>query len=167
MQRITEPDLETETETDAARLRAACERDLGDPARWFPPPGYPDSLALCIVDAIFSSGARHSMTEKVIGRYREHRRALGGDPDRDGAVELLGTFATSGEPSSGRRRSATAGRRRPHQMRRCGQPPSLMRRKLLSPWESRRRMTFGRQPARNSLSRSGRRGVVCRGSARG
>ncbi|ABK75172.1 heme peroxidase [Mycolicibacterium smegmatis] len=96
MQRITEPDLETETETDAARLRAACERDLGDPARWFPPPGYPDSLALCIVDAIFSSGARHSMTEKVIGRYREHRRALGGDPDRDGAVELLGTFADVG-----------------------------------------------------------------------
>ncbi|MBU8812217.1 heme peroxidase [Mycolicibacterium goodii] len=88
MEQLTDP----ESQTDTDRLRAACERDLGDPARWFPSPGYPDSLALCIIDAIFSTGARHSTTEKVIERYREHRRAHGGEPDRDGAVELLGTF---------------------------------------------------------------------------
>lgn len=89
-------DSETETETGTEQLRAACERDLGDPAGWSPPPRYPDSLALCIIAAIFSTGARHSTTEKVIERYRAHRRAQGADPDRDGAVELLHTFADLG-----------------------------------------------------------------------
>lgn len=37
MEQNTDP--ETETETDTGRLRAACERDLGDPAGWLPPPG--------------------------------------------------------------------------------------------------------------------------------
>jgi hypothetical protein len=84
--------------SDLSRLRAACERDLGDPAEWPTPPGYPNSLALCIIDAIYSTGARHNTVEKVIDRYRQHRRAQGGDPDRDGAVELLRTVEEAGGP---------------------------------------------------------------------
>ena len=106
MEQITGPD----TQSEIARLRAACERDLGDPACWFPPPGYPDSLALRIIDAIFSTGARHSMTEKVIRRYREHRRTRGGDPDRDGAVELVASFHDVGGAP---RWAAQIGNRRP------------------------------------------------------
>jgi hypothetical protein len=49
-------------------LAAACERDLGNPALRFEPDGYPSSLALCIIDSIYSTGAHHSSVRKIVGR---------------------------------------------------------------------------------------------------
>ncbi|MEZ0049767.1 hypothetical protein ABIA30_000757 [Mycobacterium sp. MAA66] len=84
--------------TDIERLQAACERDLGDPARWPEPAGYPNSLALCIIDAIYVTGARHLTVTKVVDRYRDFRAGQGGDADTDGAPELLATVQELGGP---------------------------------------------------------------------
>jgi hypothetical protein len=40
-------------------------------------------LALCIIDSIYSTGARYSSVVHVVGRYREYRTAQGGNPDTD------------------------------------------------------------------------------------
>jgi hypothetical protein len=92
------------------RLRAACERDLGDPAHWPGPFGYPHALALCIIDAIYVTGARHLTVEKVIERYRGYRAAQGGDADTDGAPELL---ANVEELGGAQRWASEIGNRRP------------------------------------------------------
>jgi hypothetical protein len=87
------PDVDTD---DLGALVAACDADLGDPDLWFTPDGYPDSLALCIIDSIYSTGARYSSVVNVVRRYREHRASRGGDPDTDGADELGATIAELG-----------------------------------------------------------------------
>jgi hypothetical protein len=79
-------------------LLAACERDLGNPDLWFKPDGYPESLALCIVDSIYSTGARYSSVLNVAKRYREYRFDQGGNPDTDGADELRATIDELGGP---------------------------------------------------------------------
>ncbi|MEX3645405.1 heme peroxidase [Mycolicibacterium porcinum] len=84
--------------TEIERLRAACERDLGDPAGWPESVGYPKSLALCIIDAIYVTGARHLTVENVVERYRSHRAGQGGDADTDGAIELLASVDEFGGP---------------------------------------------------------------------
>ena len=54
--------------------------------------GYPNSLALCIIDSIQSTGIRYAVTLKVVNRYREYRKERDGDPETDGAKDLLQTF---------------------------------------------------------------------------
>lgn len=56
------------------------------------PQGYPNSLALCIVDSVQSTGVTYSSVVKVVDAYRTYRRAQCGDPNSDGALELLLTF---------------------------------------------------------------------------
>lgn len=63
-----------------------------DSARKAASDGYPDSLALCIIDAIYSSGARHAGVEKIVSRYRGYRLGQGGDPETDGVTHLLATI---------------------------------------------------------------------------
>lgn len=70
-------------------LMVACDRDLGDPTLWYQPDGYRDSLALCIIDAIYSTGAHYSSVVNIVNRYRVHRSSQGANADVDGAVELL------------------------------------------------------------------------------
>ncbi len=53
------------------------------------PTGYPDSLALCIIDSIQSLGVRYSTVEHVVQRYRAARP---GAAATDGPDELLSTF---------------------------------------------------------------------------
>lgn len=84
--------------TDIDVLRAACERDLGDPELWFSSSNYPNSLALCVIGAIYSTGARYVTVEKVLGRYRDYRTAQAGDADTDGLTELLATIREVGGP---------------------------------------------------------------------
>jgi hypothetical protein len=86
--------------TDLAALITACEADLGDPDLWFTPGGYPDSLALCIIDSIYSTGARYSSVVNTISRYREYRKQRGGDADTDGADELAATITEVGGPDA-------------------------------------------------------------------
>ncbi len=96
--------------TDIEQLRAACERDLGDPALWPEPTSYPESLALCIVDAIYVTGARHLTVDRIVERYRGYRAGQGGDADADGARELL---ATVDELGGAEQWASQIGNRRP------------------------------------------------------
>lgn len=95
---------------DIERLQAACERDLGDPGGWPTPVGYPNSLALCIIDAIYAPGARHLTVDTIVERYRSYRAGQGGDADTDGAAELLANVEALGGPEQW---AAQIGNRRP------------------------------------------------------
>lgn len=77
-------------------LESALQSDLGDHAQWFRPRRYRDSLALSIIDAIFSTGARYATVENILDRYIAYREAQDGDATGDGAPELLATFAELG-----------------------------------------------------------------------
>lgn len=57
------------------------------------PRGYPDSLALCIIDSVQSTMVKYSTVEKVVDNYRAYRRDQGGDANTDGVRELIATFA--------------------------------------------------------------------------
>lgn len=81
------------TEAQLQALIARCEQFHGSEA----PEGYPNSLALCVIDSLQSTGVKYPSVEKVVARYRAYRRDRGGDPNTDGTAELLDTFtATSG-----------------------------------------------------------------------
>lgn len=69
---------------------------LGEQATWENPGGYPDSLALCIVDSIYSIGVRYASVQAVVKRYQAHRSAAGQDAIRDGAPALAQTFLELG-----------------------------------------------------------------------
>jgi hypothetical protein len=69
-------------------LTSRCEQFRGSKA----PDGYPDSLALCIVDSVQSTMVKYPTVEKVLRNYRAYRREHGGDPNTDSAVDLAATF---------------------------------------------------------------------------
>jgi hypothetical protein len=77
---------------DSRQLAERVRTVLGDPGEWNHPGGYPDSLALCIIDSIQSIGMRYRSVQNVVERYRDFRRGRGGDPATDGSPELLATF---------------------------------------------------------------------------
>ena len=54
--------------------------------------GYPSSLALCVIDAIQSTGPHYASVMNVVSRYRGYRLGQGGNADTDGAQALLTTF---------------------------------------------------------------------------
>jgi len=56
------------------------------------PGGYPASLALCVVDAVQSTGVNYSSVKKVLRTYCDYRSNQGGRPETDGIGELLNTF---------------------------------------------------------------------------
>lgn len=56
------------------------------------PGGYPDGLALCIIDAVQSTGVTYTSVGNVLDNYRRYRKAQNGDPRTDGTPELLTTF---------------------------------------------------------------------------
>lgn len=82
----------TEMVAESKDLSASVLQELGPTEEWATPGGYPDSLALCVIDAIQSIGQRYGGVRHVVDRYREHRAAQGGDAETDGAVELATTF---------------------------------------------------------------------------
>lgn len=69
-----------------------CRSIFGAESQWIEADGYPDSLALCILDSIFSTGSHYTSVVNVIAAYRAMRRAQGGDADTDGVQELLASF---------------------------------------------------------------------------
>lgn len=83
---------------DLAALTEACHEDLADPDLWLMPDGYPDSLALCMIDAIYSRGAHYSSVVNVVARYRDYRTSQGADPETDGTDELAKTIRRLGGP---------------------------------------------------------------------
>ncbi|WP_018600210.1 hypothetical protein [Mycobacterium sp. 155] len=96
--------------TDIEQSGAVHERDLGGPAAGPVPASYPHSLALCIIDAIYVTGARHVTVEKVIERYRGFRAGQGCDAEIDGVPELLANIDALGGPQQW---ASEIGNRRP------------------------------------------------------
>ena len=58
------------TENEISTLVEYCETHLGDPQLWTTPEGYPNSLALCIIDSIYSTGSQYSSVVNVIERCK-------------------------------------------------------------------------------------------------
>lgn len=85
------------TDPDVEKLAGACRSELGPQSDWFRPAGYPDSLALCIIDSIQSTGVRYNSVINVVNRYRDLR---GEAADVDGVPELLATFEDFGGPDA-------------------------------------------------------------------
>jgi hypothetical protein len=73
---------------------------LGEPSVWVEPDGYPDSLALCAIDSVYSLQSHYTATVNVLDRYRSHRREDGVDPSKDGVPELLAAIQEVGGPTS-------------------------------------------------------------------
>lgn len=76
------------TAEQLSTLITACEQFRGAEA----PGGYPDGLALCVIDSVQSTGVNYTSVGNVLDRYRAYRREHGGEPATDGAAELLATF---------------------------------------------------------------------------
>lgn len=78
-------------------VTAHCGAVLPPPDQWFAPKGWPDSLALCILDSIWSLGADYEgVVRPIIKRYREHRTAEGATPESDSAQDLVSVIERVG-----------------------------------------------------------------------
>ena len=66
---------------------------LGNPSNWKTSDGYPHSLGLCAIDALWSIGIRYSIVEKVLNNYLKQRGFLSGLLDKgkchEGPSEVL------------------------------------------------------------------------------
>ncbi|MCC2308844.1 hypothetical protein [Cellulomonas chengniuliangii] len=82
--------------TDAEAVRVRVEAQLPDLSAWINPSGYRDSLAMCVLDSVFSLRASYASTVRVLDRYRASRRAAGGDPNRDGIDDLIAAVEGAG-----------------------------------------------------------------------
>jgi len=79
-------------DTDVTKLISASRANLGAPDSWPAIVGYPESLALCVIDAIQSTGPTYVSVVNVLSRYRNYRTAAGANPETDGLKELISTF---------------------------------------------------------------------------
>ena len=87
-------------EDDIATLRGAITADLGTKVARVENYGYPDSLALCAIDSVYSLGVRYGATKNVVKRYREHRAESGGNPQHDNLTDLMAAIDAAGGPES-------------------------------------------------------------------
>jgi hypothetical protein len=88
--------MTTEFAAEAERLTEACRTIFGDPATWITANGYPNSLALCVIDSLWSTGPTYGAVENVVARYAAHRRLNREDAHQDGTEELLRVFKDEG-----------------------------------------------------------------------
>jgi len=84
-----------------ARLAAVLRRlaDLEDDDGWRPAPEY-GSVALAVIDAVWSIGVRYTGVVNVIGRYTAARVEQGADARMDGPEDLLAFIADCGSPDA-------------------------------------------------------------------
>jgi len=62
---------------------------IGPDSTWRTPDGYPNSLALCVLDAIWSVGVNYDEhVIPVLDRYRQHRADSGRDASQDSVNDL-------------------------------------------------------------------------------
>ena len=77
------------TTSDETLLISRIHADLGeDHERWFDPEGY-QSVALAILDSIYSTGHHYTSVLNAVEKYRAARRAEGADPQQDTAQDLI------------------------------------------------------------------------------
>jgi hypothetical protein len=74
---------------EAVVLADNCRSIFGDESNWITADGYPNSLALAIIDSIFSTGSPHQSVMNVVNKYRARRQRQGGNAELDGTEELL------------------------------------------------------------------------------
>lgn len=75
---------------EVKKLVDYCQTHLGDPDLWSTPEGYPGSLALCIIDSLYSTGSHYSSVVNVVNRYVD-KHGTG-----DGARALLKSISDAG-----------------------------------------------------------------------
>lgn len=63
---------------------------------WTTPGGYPQSLGMAMLDAIWATGARYSITRGVLARYVSSRRSQRADPYHDNVSDLLADYERHG-----------------------------------------------------------------------
>lgn len=82
--------------SELAKLQEQIHADLGETDdRWFDPSGY-KSVALCVLDSIYSIGVNYSGVATLINNYRDLRSASGKDADRDTAGDLVEAVHAAG-----------------------------------------------------------------------
>lgn len=70
-------------------LEAAVRNEIGEDATdWYEPDGY-DSVALAVLDSIYSTGNHYTGVINLVNKYRAARIAEGGSPDTDTATDLV------------------------------------------------------------------------------
>ena len=80
------------TDEDTQKLLTYIEAQFGtDPERWFRPDGY-QSVALAILDSIYSTGNRYTGVLNLVNRYRGLRADEGADPEADAPTDLIEVF---------------------------------------------------------------------------
>jgi hypothetical protein len=85
---------------DLARVEDSLEL-LGDPGLWEVPDGYPNSLALCLLDSIWSLGVNYDRhVVPVLKQYRALSHSAGHTPDRDNASDLVEVINSVGGPDA-------------------------------------------------------------------
>ena len=68
-----------------------------DKEKWAPAPnGYPNSLALCVIDAVYSLNAQYTGVVNILNCYRTVRRNEGGNPEIDSLNDLAATLEKHG-----------------------------------------------------------------------
>lgn len=85
--------MTNEFTVEAGKLTDVCRTLFGDESRWITAAGYPNSLALCLIDSVWSTGPTYKSVQNVVSNYRAHRAMEGGTASTDGTKELLETFA--------------------------------------------------------------------------
>lgn len=84
----------TITQDEVDTLVEYCENNLGDKTLWQTPEGYPDSLALCIIDSLYSTGSHYTSVVNVIIKYKNT------EGTSHGAQDLLESIQKAGGPRS-------------------------------------------------------------------
>ncbi|MDN4479703.1 hypothetical protein [Demequina muriae] len=78
------------------KLTLRVQRDFPDGIPMLTGYGYPDSLALCAIDSVYSLSVRYGATRNVVARYVAHRAASGANANTDSLDGLLRTINAVG-----------------------------------------------------------------------
>lgn len=80
--------------TETEKLEKAITRELGDPQSWGLPVEFPDSLALCVLNSVYSLRATSTSGQGVLSRYR----AVSSSADSDSGPDLVARMDAAGGP---------------------------------------------------------------------
>jgi hypothetical protein len=84
-------------EAELAQVVEKLTAELGPQSAW-PTPILLEGLALCVLNAVYSTGNRSESVVRVLDRYRRRRREAGASPELDGPAGLLAEIRSCGGP---------------------------------------------------------------------
>ena len=93
---LTAPEDASPSGAEVDLVVAACHALLRPLGSWPAAAGYPDSLGMAILDAIWAMGARYAITSGVIARYVSFREAQLAEPFNDNVSDLLAEYERQG-----------------------------------------------------------------------